>query len=143
MLLYYSWLGWPIREWASVFANTTYSWLGRNIYHEWHVCRLLYHLSLCVLTLLAKGSCEIHHAAERAWVIIPEHRLLEMQRLLGLCVFALLAKRRCETHHAAERAWVILPEHRLLEMRDAKTQHLYAVHPTNLQLSFESLQSQN
>ena len=28
----YSWLGQPIREWASVFANMDYSRLGRNIY---------------------------------------------------------------------------------------------------------------
>lgn len=68
-----------------------------------------------MLALLAERYCEVIHTHERIWVLLPEHRLPELQCLpvhgLSRCVLALLAKRRREIHHAPERAKVILPEH--------------------------------
>ena len=78
-------------------------------------------LGLGALALQAKRYCEVVYAAERDWVILPEHYLPELQRLpvhrLSLSVLALQAKRYREIVHAGERVWVIPPENRLPELQ--------------------------
>ncbi|KFY91027.1 hypothetical protein V500_04839 [Pseudogymnoascus sp. VKM F-4518 (FW-2643)] len=108
---------------------------------KWHISFRLYSpfvhlLGLCALALQAKRYCEVVHAAERVWVILPEHCLPELQRLpvhrLGLRVLSLLAERLCHVVHAAERVWVILPEHRLPELQRLSVHRLSLCTPALL-----------
>ena len=91
-----------------------------GIFRSDYKAQFVHRLGLCALALILKRYCEVVHASERDWVILPKHRLYELQRLpvhrLGLCVLSLQAKRYCEVVHAAERVWVILPERRLREI---------------------------